>query len=302
MAIVAEDWASEGREPTDETPARPAAIPIAFGGGAGRRMAEATATRRQPRQRAAPSPVAESLNTIAHELRTPLATLGVSLEVLAEWRELQPEEIDELVGRLQRGVVWLDRLVENLSAWSAVETHGLTLRRTPAPVLDWIMPALALVRPLLDGRDQVAEVICLGDVPWVDGDATRLAQALVNLLVNASKYSVWGDRIIVAISVEEHSEERGEGSGEKRGEETLVRVAVTDHGDGVLPEERERIFRRKARGLAALHSGERGHGIGLDVVSGVVEAHGGAVGVESAYGQGATFWFTLPRYREGARE
>ena len=233
--------------------------------------------------------MAESLNTIAHELRTPLATLGVSLEILAEWRELQPEEIDELVGRLQRGVVWLDRLVENLSAWSAVETHGLALRRTPAPVLDWITPALALVRPLLDGRDQVAEVRCFGEVPWVDGDATRLAQALVNLLVNASKYSAWGDRIIVAISIE------------GRGEDTRVRVSVTDHGDGVLPEERERIFRRKARGLAALHSGERGHGIGLDVVSGVVEAHGGAVGVESAYGQGATFWFTLPRYREGSR-
>jgi signal transduction histidine kinase len=297
VAIVADDWANDGREPIDEALARPAAIP-AFGERAGRRATAATTTRRQTRQRTASSPVAESLNTIAHELRTPLATLGVSLEVLAEWRELQPEEIDELVGRLQRGVVWLDRLVENLSAWSAVETHGLTLRRTPAPVLDWITPALALVRPLLDGRDQLAEVICLGEVPWVDGDATRLAQALVNLLVNASKYSVWGDRIIVAISVEERHED-GIGGGI---EGAWVRVAVTDHGDGVLPEERERIFRRKARGLAALHSGERGHGIGLDVVSGVVEAHGGAVGVESAYGQGATFWFTLPRYRAGARE
>lgn len=290
MAIVADDWAGDAREPTGEAPARPGVISAAFDGRAGRRMTDSTATRRQGRSHTAPSPIAESLNTIAHELRTPLATLGVSLEVLAEWRELQPEEIDELVGRLQRGVVWLDRLVENLSAWSAVETHGLTLRRAPAPVLDWITPALALVRPLLDGRDQVAEVICLEDVPWVDGDATRLAQALVNLLVNASKYSVWGDRIVVAISVEEHT-----GA-------AWVRVAVTDHGDGVLPEERERIFRRKARGLAALHSGERGHGIGLDVVSGVIEAHGGTVGVESAYGQGATFWFMLPRYREGLRE
>ena len=289
MAIVADDWPSDGRAPTDKAPARPAVIPAAFGARVGERSSDTAAPRRSTRQRAAPSPVAESLNTIAHELRTPLATLGVSLEILAEWRELQPEEIDELVGRLQRGVVWLDRLVENLSAWSAVETHGLALRRTPAPVLDWITPALALVRPLLDGRDQVAEVRCFGEVPWVDGDATRLAQALVNLLVNASKYSVWGDRIIVAISIE------------GRGEDTRVRVSVTDHGDGVLPEERERIFRRKARGLAALHSGERGHGIGLDVVSGVVEAHGGAVGVEGAYGQGATFWFTLPRYREGSR-
>jgi signal transduction histidine kinase len=225
------------------------------------------------------SPVAESLNTIAHELRTPLATLGVSLEVLAEWRELRAEEMDELIGRLQRGVVWLDRLVENLSAWSAVETEGLTLRRAPAPVLDWIVPSLALVRPLLDGRDQTVELICREAIPWVDSDATRLSQALVNLLVNASKYSVWGDRIMVEVTADG----------------AAVRVAVTDHGDGVLPEERERIFKRRARGLAALHSGERGQGIGLDVVSGIVEAHGGAVGVESTYGHGATFWFTLPQ-------
>ncbi len=218
-------------------------------------------------------------------MRTPLATLVVSLEILAEWRELRAGEIDELIGRLGRGVSWLDRLVENLSAWSAVETAGLTLRRAPAPVLDWITPALALVRPLLDGRDQAVELICVGEPAWVDGDAMRLSQALVNLLVNASKYSVWGDRLAVTVTTDE----------------AWVRVAVTDHGDGVPAEEGARIFKRRARGLAALHSGERGQGIGLDVVSGVVEAHGGTVGVESAYGRGATFWFTLPWCREGGR-
>lgn len=240
----------------------------------------------RPRQQVARSPVAESLDTIAHELRTPLATLGVSLEILAEWRELRPEEIDELVGRLGRGVRWLDRLVENLSAWSAVETAGLTLRRAPAPVLDWITPALALVRPLLDGRGQAVEFVCVGEPAWVDGDAMRLSQALVNLLVNASKYSVRGDRLAVTVAADE----------------AWVRVAVTDHGDGVPPEERGRIFERRARGLAAIHSGVRGQGIGLDVVGGVVEAHGGTVGVESAHGRGATFWFILPRYRAGARD
>ena len=173
---VADDWPSDAAR-ARRCPARPAAQPRRLRRADGAADGPSPPARGgRPRQRAAPSPVAESLNTIAHELRTPLATLGVSLEVLAEWRELRPEEIDELVGRLQRGVVWLDRLVENLSAWSAVETDGLTLRRTPAPVLDWILPPLALVRPLLDGRDQVVEVICLGAAPWVDGDATRLAR------------------------------------------------------------------------------------------------------------------------------
>jgi two-component system sensor histidine kinase BaeS len=243
----------------------------------------ARATTTQPR-RSRPvgtaSPVAEALGTIAHELRTPLATLQVSLEILTEFASLRPEEVQELVQRLQSGVTWLDRLIENLDTWAAVETEHLTLRRATVPVVAWLEPALTLVQPLLDRRDQQIELVCPSPAPIVDGDVTRLGQVVVNLLVNASKYSVWGDRLIVTVAADD----------------TDVRVAVIDHGDGVLPEEQRRIFKRRARGLAALSSGERGHGIGLHVVKGIVEAHGGTVGVESAYGKGATFWFTLPRH------
>jgi signal transduction histidine kinase len=235
---------------------------------------------RRSRQAAPASPVAEALGTIAHELRTPLATLQVSLEILTEFPTLRPEEVRELVQRLQSGVTWLDRLIENLDTWAAVETDHLALRRVPVPVLAWLEPALALIQPLLDRRDQQIELICPTPAPIVDADVTRLGQVLVNLLVNASKYSVWGDRLVVTVAADAAE----------------VRVSVTDHGDGVLPEEQRRIFKRRARGLAALSSGERGHGIGLHVVKGIVEAHGGTVGVESAYGKGATFWFALPRY------
>lgn len=234
---------------------------------------------RRPRRRATPEPAAEALSTIAHELRTPLATLQVSLELLTEFPTLHPGEVAELVGRLQRSVTWLDCLVENLVTWSDVETEGLILRRTRVPMREWVESALALVQPLLDRRDQRVELICPLVAPLVDGDVTRLGQALINLLVNAGKYSVWGDRLLVTIA----------------DERDCVRVSVIDHGDGVLPEERARIFRHRTRGLAALSSGERGHGLGLHVVKGIVEAHGGTVGVDSDHGQGATFWFTLPR-------
>lgn len=225
------------------------------------------------------SPHAEALSTIAHELRTPLATLRVSLELLADWRALPPEDVDELLARLGRGALWLDTLTENLAAWSAAEVDALTLRRTPGPVPDWLAPALLLVQPLLDRRDQGIVLDCPQPAPWVDGDPLRLGQALVNLLINAGKYSLWGDRLVVAVAPEG----------------AWVRVSVTDHGTGVSPEERQRIFRRRARGRAAVQSGERGHGLGLAVVREIVEAHGGAVGVAGEYGQGATFWFTLPR-------
>ena len=230
------------------------------------------------RRRTDASPLAESLSTIAHELRTPLTTLRVSLELLTDWRELPPDEVDELLARVERGTLWLESLTDNLAAWSAAEVDALTLRREPGPVSDWLLPALRLVQPLLDRRDQGTLLDCPTPAPWVDGDPVRLGQALINLLINAGKYSVWGDRLLVTVAVDA----------------ALVRVSVTDHGDGVRPEERQRIFWRRARGRAALRSGTRGHGLGLDVVRGIAEAHGGAVGVDSIYGRGATFWFTLP--------
>ena len=233
---------------------------------------------RPARRRTDGPPVAESLSTIAHELRTPLTTLRVSLELLADWRDLPPAEIDELLARVERGTLWLENLTDNLAAWSAAEVDALTLRREPGPVSDWLLPALLLVQPLLDRRDQGTVLDCPTPAPWIDGDPVRLGQALINLLINAGKYSVWGDRLLVAVAVDAG----------------WVRVSVTDHGDGVRPEERQRIFWRRARGRAALQSGARGHGLGLDVVRGIAEAHGGAVGVDSSDGQGATFWFTLP--------
>jgi len=230
------------------------------------------------RRRTDASPIAESLSTIAHELRTPLTTLRVSLELLSDWREIPPAEVDELLSRVERGTLWLESLTDNLASWSAAEVDALTLRREPGPVSDWLLPALMLVQPLLDRRDQETSLDCPTPAPWVDGDPVRLGQALINLLINAGKYSVWGDQLLVTVAVEASS----------------VRVSVTDHGDGVRPEERQRIFWRRARGRAALQSGARGHGLGLDVVRGIAEAHGGAVGVDGIYGQGATFWFTLP--------
>jgi signal transduction histidine kinase len=227
------------------------------------------------------APIAESLSTIAHELRTPLTTLRVSLELLSDWRDLPPDEVDELLARVERGTLWLESLTDNLAAWSAAEVDALTLRREPGPISDWLLSALLLVQPLLDRRDQGTILDCPTPVPWVDGDPVRLGQALVNLLINAGKYSVWGDRLVVQVTVDAGT----------------VRVSVTDHGDGVRPEERQRIFWRRARGRAALQSGARGHGLGLDVVRGIAEAHGGAVGIDGVYGQGATFWFALPLLR-----
>ena len=221
---------------------------------------------------------ARVVNTLAHELRTPLATLHAGLEVLSDYPDLDSLEVRQLVSRLQRGVAWLDCLIENLTTWSAIETGHLTLRRGEGVVLGWIEPAIDLVQPLLARRGQRVRLVCPAPAPVASVDSVRLGQVIVNLLVNAGKYGVQDDEIV--LTVEPLA--------------AALRVAITDHGAGIPFVEQETIFRPHMRGAAAMAAGVAGHGLGLSIVKAIVEAHGGAVGVTSASGAGTTFWFTIP--------
>ncbi len=244
---------------------------------------------RRARRRSTPSTPAPSsapaagstgqmVGTIAHELRTPLATLHAGLEILSDYPDLESDEVRQLVSRLQRGVAWLDCLIENLTTWSAIESGHLALRRGEGAVLGWIDPAIDLVQPLLARRNQRVTLVCPTPVPVAVVDSVRLGQVVVNLLVNAGKYGVQGDEIVLTVAPLAD----------------LLRVAVTDHGAGLPPAEQETIFRPHMRGAAASASGVSGHGLGLSIVKAIVEAHGGEVGITSEPGSGATFWFTIP--------
>jgi signal transduction histidine kinase len=218
------------------------------------------------------------VSTIAHELRTPLATLHAGLEILSDYPDLESDEVRQLVSRLQRGVAWLDCLIENLTTWSAIETGHLALRRSEGSVLAFVEPAIDLVQPLLARRGQRVRLVCPATPPVAYADNVRLGQVVVNLLVNAGKYGVEGDEVVLAVEAT--------ASG--------VHVSVTDHGAGIPLAEQELIFRPHARGASATASGVMGHGLGLSIVKAIVEAHVGTVGVTSVPGAGASFWFTIP--------
>jgi signal transduction histidine kinase len=220
----------------------------------------------------------QMVGTIAHEMRTPLATLHAGLEILSDYPDLESAEVRQLVDRLQRGVAWLDCLIENMATWSAIEGGHLALRRAEGAVLGWIEPAIDLVQPLLARRNQRVALVCPSPVPVALADSVRLGQAVLNLLVNAGKYGLQGDEIVLSV--------------EKRADR--LRIAVADHGAGLPLAEQETIFRPHTRGAAASASGIAGHGLGLSIVKAITAAHGGEVGVTSAPGCGATFWFTIP--------
>ncbi len=223
-------------------------------------------------------PSTELLATVAHELRTPLATLHATLEVLADLSTINPEDAARFIQRLQRAVGWMDGLIENLTIWTTLQSGHLLLACTRMEVLECIEPALALVQPLLERKHQHIRLIYPDTSPIIYGDPRRLAQAVVNLLTNASTYTAPGDVIDLVVCV----------VGE------WVKVQVIDHGPGIPPEEQQHIFRRFIRGTETVESSTGGLGLGLYIAQTLVELQGGRVGVDSIPGQGATFWFRLP--------
>jgi signal transduction histidine kinase len=228
--------------------------------------------------------VRDLLATVLHEVRTPLACLTATAEVLADsFEELGPRDARAMLRRLQRSATWLQALVDNLTAAAQLEAGQLHLGAGPVDLAECAETALALVGPLLERAGQGAEVAGAAPPAW--GDARRVEQALVNLLMNASKYGGAGAPIRVEL-------------GRAPGRAT---VAVADRGPGIPLAEQGRVFERYARGRAAVQSGASGLGLGLHIVRTLVERQGGAVALQSEPGRGATFTLALPLAPSPAR-
>ena len=224
-----------------------------------------TGERAMPVHTEADSILSESISSFAHEVRTPLATIQATLELLSDDLPLDLAELRPLVERLQRGANWITELVEDLEGSSEHTGDALPLTMEPTNVRDWIESAIALVQPIADRRDQSILLACPRPEPLVYGDHFRLGQVIVNLLTNACRYGAWADTIAISVAVN-HG---------------LVSIRVSDHGIGILPEERDRIFERLVRGTQVGGGHVHGQGLGLHIVREIVERHGGMIGVES---------------------
>jgi len=217
------------------------------------------------------------LTAFAHELRAPLATLRATTDLLADATSFGRGEVGHLVHCLQRSVAWLEDLIENLTIWTALEAGQISLQRRPMRVRECAEAACALVQPLLDRKQQRVRLIGPTSGPCILADFRLLRQVLVNLLVNAHRYSWPDDCFTLTIA------HLGD----------LVELRITDHGQGIPQEEHEYIFERHTRGEMAPQAYAQGLGLGLYIVQSLVHAHGGTVGVESAPGEGASFWIRL---------
>jgi signal transduction histidine kinase len=221
------------------------------------------------------------LYSVAHELRGPLAILDTALELLtSEGDSMSAVERDHLVQSAGRTVTRLTGLMEDMLSAGAIQSGRFVVRAQPvelAPIIDDAIEATGLA---LESRNQRVETDPIDRRVLVQADRRYARQVLMNLLTNASKYSPDGEAIRVSATV-------------AGGEAT---IAVIDHGHGIPVEEQAGLFDRFYRVRPG--NEEPGIGLGLAIAKGIVDAHGGRIGLQSEPGGGTVVWFTLPIARE----
>jgi two-component system sensor histidine kinase BaeS len=218
------------------------------------------------------------LADLAHELRTPLATIDAQLEAVEDGlRDMD----DETLGVLRGSTARLTRLAHDMSTVSAAEEHGVAVARTPRDPVALVHEAVAAVAERFEAKGVALRTVPQ-PAPQILADSQRLGQVLGNLLDNALRHTPAGGAVTVTL--------RGVAGGG-------VEIAVADTGEGVadghLPHLFDRFFRADA--ARGRHGGSGGSGIGLTISRAIVEAHGGRIDVESrGLGHGATFRVWLP--------
>ena len=219
------------------------------------------------------------LGNISHEFRTPLAAQLASIEMLRDGiATLTAAEQGELLLNVERGVLRLMRLIDNLLESVRIESGELSVRHQHVDVEATAREATELLRPLLGQADlQVhIDVSALGGRP-VPGDAQRLQQVFVNLLSNAAKFAPQGTSIHIGA--------------QRRG--PMVEIWVEDEGPGLPAGDPQAIFERFRRGESS-EPDAPGLGLGLWIVSSIVERHAGSVRVERTPAARTRFVMTLP--------
>lgn len=214
----------------------------------------------------------DMIAVVSHDLRNPLQSIASAATVLQ--LDASAERRESSVATIRVATEQMDRLLQDLLDITQIDAGQLFVKRERTEVAFLVSEARMMFQQMARERAIRMECTVAPGLPAVQVDRGRILQVLSNLLGNALKFVPSGGSIEISAS-------------EARGR---VRIAVADTGPGIGEENIPRVFDRFWR---ADRRRDRGAGLGLAVAKGIVEAHGGTIGVESVPGKGSTFWFVL---------
>jgi len=218
------------------------------------------------------------LATLAHELRNPLAPIGIAAQVISG-DTFTPETLKKSTAIIQRQSAQMARLLDDLLDVARISTAKFELKRQPITLEALVATAIETARPNIDARQHHLHVTLTHADRSLNIDSVRMAQVIANLLNNAAKYTDPAGRISLEARVE--------------GDDLIC--VVSDSGIGIDPAAQARIFDMFGQETSAHERADGGLGIGLALVKGIVELHGGSVQVASeGSGRGSQFSVRLP--------
>jgi two-component system sensor histidine kinase BaeS len=222
------------------------------------------------------------LANLVHELGRPLGALLSAIQALVGGAEEDPAVRQELLEGMDAEVRRMQHLLDDLTHLYDQALGPLELDRRPTALHAWLVQVLGPWREAAQDKGLHWQADFSADLPALEIDPDRLAQALGNVVSNAIKYTLPGGEVRVSAEVNDSE----------------VTIRVRDSGPGIAPEEQERIFAPFYRGPADRRF-PQGMGLGLSIARDLVAAHGGRIEVQSTPGTGSTFTISLPHWSTG---
>jgi signal transduction histidine kinase len=224
----------------------------------------------------------EFISTVSHELRTPLASIKLAVDVL-ESEELGKFSEDQkvFVCRIKSNIDRLSRLINDVLDLSKLESGKMKLNLVPIDAVSLVREIAEMQRPVIENKGLQLKVFLEDDLPLLIADRDRLTQVITNLVNNAMKFTETGE-IAVSVSCPDSK---------------TMTFSVRDTGIGIKSGNIPLLFEKfKQVGNASQQVG--GTGLGLVISKELVERHGGRIWVESEFGKGTVFFFSIPVMKE----
>jgi signal transduction histidine kinase/DNA-binding response OmpR family regulator len=218
------------------------------------------------------------ISGVSHEIRSPLSSIRSFSEILMNYDDIEPETRLEFLEIINKESERLTLLANEILDVVRMESGKVEWHMDTVDMRDVINIAISTMQPSARDKGLSLEAHMPDEISQIKGDRNRLLQVLLNLLSNALKFTSHGR---ITVGIEETPE--------------TIKTYVADTGEGIYPEEKEKIFDEFYRIGDDLTGRPKGSGLGLNISKKIVEAHRGHIWVDSQLGKGSTFFFSIPK-------